>query len=623
MTGKPQQFAKIGDYGLIGDCRAAALVSRYGSIDWLCWPRFDSPAIFAAILDPDKGGHWSITPEGSFRAERGYVGDSNVLETRFTCAGGRASLTDLMPVASEDLKKRELIPDHQLLRELRCTDGEIAINVDFYPRCDYGARGVNIRDSGIGGLRMDVRRGAYWLHSTRKLVAGNDRVTARLVLKQGDVVQFLLTYSEESPAVLPALGESVQRAIEYTVSWWQKWADRCRYRGPYEESVKRSALALKLLTYAPSGAVAAAPTTSLPERIGGTLNWDYRFCWLRDASLTIRALLGLGYLDEAESFLTWLLHATRLSQPQLHVLYTVYGQLSPTEKELNYLRGYCDSRPVRTGNGARHQLQLDIYGEVIDATAQYADYLSEFDRMTQQVLIGLGRYVAKNWDQPDEGIWEPRSGRANHTHSRLMCWTALDRLLALSEKGRLKGAPREEFTRERERIRQQIETRAWNEQLRSYVAVFDKERMDATLLRLAWYGFEHADSERMKGTYARVRAELGAGGHLLYRYRREQPEGAFGACGFWGVEHLALGGGTIDEAHAAFRDLLQYQNDLGLFAEETDPSTGEALGNFPQAFTHVGLISAALTIAERERGQAHPAAQAGSDVQASRAEAYR
>jgi GH15 family glucan-1,4-alpha-glucosidase len=275
---------------------------------------------------------------------------------------------------------------------------------------------------------------------------------------------------------------------------------------------------------------------------------------------------------------------------------------------------------VRVGNGARQQLQIDIYGETVEATAQYAEYFGSFDLMTQATLIGLGKYVAKNWDQPDEGIWEPRDGRENHTHSRLMCWTALDRLLALAEKGKLQGVPREWFTRERDGIREQIESHAWNADLQSYVSTLDGEELDSTLLRLDWYGFEHADSDRMNSTYQKVREKLGAGKGLLYRYERSPEEGTFGVCGFWGVEHLALAG-KFDEAHEAFQRLLEYQNDLGLFAEEIDPNTGDALGNFPQAFTHVGLISAALTIAEQERGKAHPAMRIGSDVKASRAEA--
>jgi GH15 family glucan-1,4-alpha-glucosidase len=618
-----ERIPKIRDYGLIGDCRSTALVSKYGSIEWLCWPRFDSPSIFAAMLDREKGGHWSIAPTGDYEVERAYIDHSNVLETRFSCSSGTASLIDLMPVASEEFKRKTLLPDHQLIRELRCTSGEIEVAVDFFPRSDYGSKSVQIHTLRKLGLRMDVGRGAYWLHSTIPMNVESDRAHATISLKQGDVIRFSLTYAEESPAVLPALGETMDDAIQRSVQWWERWAAICRYDGPYREAVLRSALALKCLAYAPSGAVIAAATTSLPERIGDSLNWDYRYCWLRDASLTIRALLGLGYYNESASFLTWMLHTTRLTHPELSVMYTVFGRIVPREQELKNLSGYFGSPPVRIGNGARNQLQLDIYGETVEATAQYAeydDYFGSFDRMTQATLIGLGKYVAKNWDQPDEGIWEPRCGRVNHTHSRLMCWTTLDRLLALDEKGKLQGVPRVWFMRERDRIREQIETRAWNAELRSYVSVLDGAELDSTLLRLDWYGFEHADSERMTRTYERVREKLGAGKGLLYRYQRSPEEGTFGVCAFWGVEHLALAG-KFDEAHEAFQQLLQYQNDLGLFAEEIDPETGDALGNFPQAFTHVGLISAALTIAEQERGKAHPAARIGSDVKASPAEA--
>lgn len=612
---------KIKDYGIIGDCRSVALVSKYGSIDWLCWPRMDSPSIFAAILDPEKGGYWSIQPVEPFDVQRRYIRDSNVLETQFICESGRVTLTDLMPVAAEKFKEHALVPDHQVIRALRCDAGRVEMRVDFYPRSEYGAAAVDFRLLGKLGLRADVGTGAYWLRSTISLEVAEDRATASFQLEQGESAQFSLTYAEESPSVLPAMGNAIDEAIQRSIAWWQEWAADASYRGPYREVVTRSALALKLLAYAPSGAVAAAPTTSLPERIGDGLNWDYRYCWLRDASLTIRALLGLGYRTEAQSFITWLLHTTRITQPELKIMYTMYGRVAGREKDLPYLRGYRDSQPVRIGNGARNQLQLDVYGEVVEATAQYAQLLGKFDRITQRVLIGFGKYVAKNWDQPDEGIWEPRSGRRDHTHSRLMCWTALDRLLALSEKRMLDGVPRVWFTRERDRIREQIESRAWNEKIGSYVGILDGDTFDATLLRLAWYGFERADSERMKRTYEKVQEALGAGHHLLYRYQRETPEGAFGVCGFWGVEHLALGGGTLEQAHEAFQDLLRYQNDLGLFAEEIDPATGDALGNFPQAFTHVGLISAALTLSEQERGKAHPAVHTGSDVQPSRSEA--
>lgn len=599
---------------MVGDCRSAALVSRYGSVDWLCWPRFDSPSIFAAILDKDKGGYWSISPAGPSQFERAYIRDSNVLETYFTSPAGRATLTDLMAVASEEFKRQHMLPDHELLRQVVCTEGAIKIEVAFCLRPYYGTKDVQIHNLGVQGLRIDVGRGAYFLRSSVPLRVHGNAARAEISIREGEVLHFSLSYSEESPAVLPALGESASASIKRSVEWWQEWAAQVKYQGPYRDAVVRSALALKLLAYAPSGAITAAVTTSLPERIGGSLNWDYRYCWLRDASLTVRALLGLGYMDETESFMTWMLHATRLTQPRLRVLYNVFGGTAPREKELD-LKGYFESRPVRIGNGARNQLQLDVYGEVIEAAAQYAQRHGRFDRTTQKALLGFGKYVARHWNRPDEGIWEPRSGGAHHTHSRLLCWTALDRLLALDDKGLLDGAPRQQFELERERIRHQIENRAWNESLRSYVSVLDGDCVDATLLRIPWYGFEEAQSPRMKSTYRKIRQELGAGDSLLYRYRSQPPEGAFGICGFWAVEYLALGGGTLQEAYDLFDQLLKYGSDLGLFAEEIDPETGDALGNFPQAFTHIGLISAALTLEEKERGEPHPAVQTGQNVE--------
>ncbi len=545
--------------------------------------------------------------------ERSYVADTNVLRTRFRNASGEAELTDLMPVAPEAFKRRNIVPMHELVRQVRCVSGEMRLIVELMPRCGYGKRSPRICDIGRMGLRFDVGRGSYWVLSNASWKVDDGAATARVALKKGDELQFSLTYSEESPAAFSALGDPIRSSIQRSVEWWQQWAGRCQYDGSFRETVVRSALALKLLAYAPSGAIAAAATTSLPERIGAGLNWDYRYCWLRDASLTMRSLLGLGYFDEAESFITWLLHATKLTQPELCVLYTMFGRIAPREKTISFLRGYFDSRPVRVGNGARQQFQLDIYGEVIEATAQYAQHIQRFDRTTQKALIGFGKYVSKNWDRADEGIWEPRSGREHHTNSRLMCWTALDRLLAMDAKGIMSGVPREFFTRERDRIREQIETRAWNGKMQSYVSTLDGAGMDATLLRIAWYGLEAADSERMQSTYRKVRNELSAKNDLLYRYSRDPREGAFGVCGFWAVEHLALAGELV-QAHEMFARLLKYANDLGLFAEEIDPDTGDALGNFPQAFTHIGLISAALTLQEKERGESHPAAKVGEDT---------
>lgn len=596
----------IQDYALIGDCRAAALVSRHGSIDWLCWPQFDSPSIFGAILD-ESAGRWSLAPTTPCSSSRWYVEATNVLQTRFQSPSGSLLVTDLMPVASEETKRTLLLPDHEILRVIECERGELEIEMVFEPRPDYARQRPRIRHAGKVGIRIDTPEGLLVLRTDMPLQHLDDgSVHAKGTLRAGEVAHASLTLADDWPAVLPPLGDRSREAVARSVAWWRGWASRLTYDGPARDAVVRSALALKLLVYAPSGAVVAAPTTSLPERIGGDLNWDYRFCWLRDAALTIRALFGLGCVDEADAFISWLLHATRLTQPTLRILYDVYGKTPEDEQILAHLGGYQASRPVRIGNAAVEQLQLDVYGEVIDAATHFVRTGGTLDRETQRMLCALGGYVCRHWHEPDEGIWEPRSGKGHNTHSRVLCWTALDRLLQLHASGHLRGAPVADLQKHRERIREDVTRRAWNPSLQSYVARLDEDRLDASLLLLAWYGFEDARSDRMRHTYARIQEHLGAGNGLLYRYRTaDSPgEGAFGICSFWGAEYLALGGGTVHEARDTFERLCGYGNDVGLFAEEIDPSTGAALGNFPQAFTHVGLINAALSLVRRLKGEA-------------------
>ena len=594
----------IEDYAAIGDGRSVALVGRDGSIDWLCWPRFDSPSIFGSMLD-ENGGSWRLAPIGPFRVSRRYVDETNVLETRFETDAGTLVVTDLMPVASEDDKHRLLLPDHEILRVVQCLRGEVELELRFAARGDYGRRRGRIRHAGPLGIRVEFGADLLVLRSDIPLeITADYQIRGRALLRAGDAIHASLTFADEWPAVLPPLGEWSRAAIDRSVAWWRDWASRLRYDGPCREAVVRSALALKLLVYAPSGAVLAAATTSLPERIGGDLNWDYRFCWLRDASFTVRGLLALGCSPEAHAFVNWLLHATRLTQPELRILYDVYGNDSLDERILEGFTGYRGSRPVRIGNAAARQRQLDVYGEVIDAVTHFVRAGGALDRDTKRTLCAFGEYVCRHWQEPDEGIWEPRSGAAHNTHSRLLCWTALDRLLQLHAQGHLDRAPAALFQEHRERIRREIDARAWNPALDSYVAQLDGDSLDATLLLLPWYGFEDAESDRMRRTYARVRERLGAGDALLYRYvTADSPgEGAFGICSFWGAEYLALGGGTPEVARDSFERLCGYANDVGLFAEEIDPATGAALGNFPQAFTHVGLINAAISLACRLKG---------------------
>ncbi len=356
------------------------------------------------------------------------------------------------------------------------------------------------------------------------------------------------------------------------------------------------------MIYAPSGAMIAAPTTSLPERIGGDLNWDYRFCWLRDAAFTARALFGLGYTEEADAFVDWMLHATRLTRPELRVLYDVYGEGHTKETQLAHFNGYRGSRPVRIGNAAREQLQLDVYGEVIEAVAHFLEHGGRLDRETQKMLRQFGEYICRHWQDPDNGIWEPRGERQHYTHSRLLCWVALDRLIVMQNSGRIEGIPTEQFAKSRDSIRRDIEAHGWNSELESYTQVLGGDTLDATLLLMALHEFSDASSPRMRDTFLRVKERLGAGPGLLYRYERsrEAHEGAFALCCFWMSDFLARGGGSLAAAHRTFGQTLAYANDLGLFAEEIDPRSGDALGNFPQAFTHVGLINTALSLAKRE-----------------------
>jgi len=593
---------RIHDYALIGDGRSAALVSREGSIDWLCWPRFESPSIFARLLDVERGGSWSIRPCHPARISRRYVQDTNVLETTFESDGGTAVLVDLMTVASEDDKKVMLVPDHEIVRHLRCERGSVTFELRVDPRLDYGRAVTRTSTHPLLGIRWQAGATLLTFLAETPFVLETDGVAhATVTLQAGQSIAMSLTYDADGPALVPLLGDAVRERIERSVRWWARWSARAKYDGPYRDLVVRSALAVKLMAFAPSGAIIAAPTTSLPERLGGDRNWDYRFCWLRDASFTARALLSLGYTDEAEAFVGWLLHTTRLTQPELRVLYDVYGNRTVHERVLPF-RGYRDSRPVRIGNAATEQLQLDCYGEVIDAASQLAHAMGSLDRDTQSLLRDFGEYVCRNWRRPDQGIWEPRGLPQHRTHSRLLCWVALERLRELGQQRIVARIDPARYAAERDAIRADIEAYAFDPQLGCYTGVYGTPTLDASVLLMTWYGFQRGDTPRMQSTFATLSRQLAAGPGLLFRrdIDRHGREGAFWICSFWAVEHLAGGGGSPAEATAWMTAACRYANDLGLMAEEIEPATGEALGNFPQAYTHVGLISAALSLQERE-----------------------
>jgi GH15 family glucan-1,4-alpha-glucosidase len=432
-------------------------------------------------------------------------------------------------------------------------------------------------------------------------------------LREGEALVVSLTYDGEAPAVLPPLDEA-REALGRTVRAWREIAGRVHYAGPWRDEVVRSVLALELLSFPPTGAIVAAPTTSLPERPGGDLNWDYRYCWLRDAALTVRALYGAGCTESAEPFTAWLLHTTRLTRPALRVLYDVYGRTPPTERILPHLAGHDGAFPVRIGNAAADQEQLDVYGEVVDAVAQAVRRGVRLDRDTQAMLRGFGEVVCRRWLVPDAGIWEPRERPRLRTHSLVLGWVALTRLLELHGRGALR-VPLARFEGERDAIRRLVDARGFDAALGSFVADLDGGAVDAALLLLGWYGYEDPASPRLRGTWRRIRERLSPGPGLLYRYEASARagEGAFGICSAWAVEHLARGGGSVGEAVAWLEGLLARGNDVGLFAEEIDPRTGAALGNFPQAFTHVGVINAVLTLDRRiraERARPAPAEEA-------------
>jgi GH15 family glucan-1,4-alpha-glucosidase len=598
----------LADYALIGDCRCSALVSRSGSIDWLCLPRPDSPSIFARILD-DNAGCLAVRPAGTFASTRRYMPGTNVLETTFRCPDGVVQVRDAMPVAGES----EPRPQHELLREIAGIEGSCRMEVLYEPRPDYARQPPRLVDRGAWGIWCAAGRDEAILRSDLPLAVQGTHASGGGVVRAGEIRHLSFSYATYAPAVVPPLGPAARQRMARSVAWWQDWSARCAYDGRYREAVLRSVLVLKLLSYAPTGAILAAPTTSLPEEIGGVRNWDYRYCWLRDASLTIRALLELGYEDEAAAFCAWLLHTTRLSLPDVNIVYDVFGRTELAESELPHLAGCFGSRPVRIGNGAVSQFQLDVYGELLDAVAHFLIATTKrLDRDTRRMLEGLGATVCRRWQEPDEGIWEVRGGRFQHTHSKALAWVALDRLLRMAEAGLL-SIPKDHFKAVRDAVRAEIETRGWNEQLGSYVRTFGGDELDASLLLLPMYGYADAQGPRMRSTIERTVERLGAG-PFLYRYAPGQDgvegggEGAFGIACFWAVEALARSG-QASRAQDMFERLLQHANDVGLYGEELDPATGQPLGNFPQAFTHVGLINAALAVeaaqGTRKEGQAN------------------
>jgi GH15 family glucan-1,4-alpha-glucosidase len=582
--------ASIDDHAAIGDGRSVALVALDGTIDWLCWPTFDSPAIFSALLDPAAGGYWRISTVSSAQMSRRYRDDTNVLETRFETAEGVAVLTDAMTFEGD-----ECTNVHELVRRLACERGSVEVEVELALRPDFARRRAAMRQAGPLGLRLDLGSELYAVHGERTLEISGDVGRARFVIKQGEVVRFSLTFDDDI-ASIPLLGEHADARIDAAAAWWRSWIAQLTYHGPDRAIVVRSLLAIKLLSFAPSGAVIAAATTSLPEGVGGDRNWDYRYCWLRDASFTARAFYDFGFREDAVAFCGWLLHATRLTRPELRILYDVYGKPPEDEQILHELPGYRESRPVRIHNAASSQLQLDCYGEVLDA-ATWLHANEGLDRETQSLLADLGRYVLGHWHLPDHGIWEHRGPPQHHTHSRVLCWVALDRLASLRRQGLVLRLDPDELDHACRAIHDDVTAHAWNDSIQSYTDAYGSTDLDASVILLPYYGFESASSPRMAATYARMNERLRAAPGLYWRNERSVKvnEGAFGICSAWVIDYLVRAG-KRREARDVFDAFVACGNDLGLFAEEVEPKTRAALGNFPQAYTHVGLLAAALGI---------------------------
>jgi GH15 family glucan-1,4-alpha-glucosidase len=601
----------ISDYALIGNSCSAALVSKYGSIDWCCLPEFHSPSIFAALLDKQKGGYFSIAPIREYASSQRYMPDTNVVETSFATRDGTVKIIDAFVAIDEEAKKVTLFPDHEILRIVEGVSGAVSMKLDYSPRVFYGRDVPALKDRKKLGLHFGWKEHIFILLTTLdpdkiRIDHAEGRATAEFDIKQGLQIIFSLSYSDQSPAVLPELKETALTRMQQTIHYWQNWISKINYTGLYEKEVRRSVLALKLLAHAPSGSIIAAPTTSLPEMPGGKRNWDYRYCWLRDASFTIRVLVKLGFEDEARAYMNWILHATQLTRPKLQVVYSVYGHSRLMEKTIDWLSGYKNSKPVRIGNKAEGQFQLDIYGEVLDAVYAYAPLVKKFDRDSKRFIMGIGETICQLWREPDNGIWEVRSALVHHTHSKVMAWVGLDRLIKLCSKFEWNDAAVEKFRKTADAIRNEIELHGYNPALASYTREFDGSNIDASLLVLPLVDYCDPGSNRMVSTTQLIQERLSKN-RLIYRYRDVDDgltggEGAFVVCNFWLVENLAKSK-KIKEATTVFETVLKHASATGLLSEEIDTESHALLGNYPQGFSHIGLINAALSINEATNKQ--------------------
>ncbi len=601
------KYPPIANHGLIGDLQTAALVTTDGSIDWYCCPRFDSPSVFASLLDLQRGGRFRIAPDGGdYVSSQIYFPESAILITRFMAADGVGEVIDFMPIRDPE----KATDRHQLVRLVRVVRGQMRFTLECLPRFDYGREAHTLQMAENGAvfrardLTMTLHTGASQNAEPIHLTRSENDVFASFSLKMGQIAGVVLeSASETPPGVISA--DNVRQMLTETVAYWRKWLDRSTYRGRWREMVNRSAMTLKLMTYAPSGALVAAITTGLPEQIGGERNWDYRFTWIRDASFSVYALLGLGYTEEAIAFERWVgervnEHTGRNGAARpLKIMYRVDGSSDLREEILEHFEGYQSSRPVRIGNGAADQLQLDIYGEFMDSLYEgdLKGFHIGYDGWTR--LRSTLDWLCKHWDQPEEGIWETRGGQKDFTYGRLMSWVAMDRGIRMAEH---RGIPAnlERYRTERDKIYQQIMEKGWNTKRRAFTQHYDTDVLDASLLMMPLVGFVGPQDPRWLSTLDAMGDEL-VSDSLVYRYNPSASpdglrghEGTFSIATFWYVDALARSG-RLEEARYVFEKMETYANHVGLYAEQIG-LTGEQLGNFPQAFTHLSLINAAMNL---------------------------
>jgi len=608
IAGDAMAYQPIENYGVIGNAHSVALVGMNGSIDWFCFPHLDSPTIFAALLDDAKGGRFQIAPASANSTwKQHYWPDTNVLVTRFLSPDGVGEIIDYMPIGPvAHGVNGHLRGYHCLIRRVKVVRGAMAFRMECTPAFNYArdAHQVVMSTEGVSFHSPGLSLG---LTTSMPLKQQGTGVSAQFTLQEEETATFVL--QEIEPGVdsgLPMTEEEAEELFQQTVAYWQRWLAKCTYKGRWRESVHRSALVLKLLTYSPTGAIVAAPTCGLPEHVGGVRNWDYRYTWIRDAAFTLYSLLRIGFTEEAEQFMAWLearCHEINIDG-SLQLMYGIHGDHMLTEQTLDHLEGYRGSRPVRIGNGAYNQLQLDIYGELLDAVYLYAKYGGpiSYDLWTQ--LRRLLSWVCENWSRPDEGIWEMRSGRQSFVYSKLQCWVALDRGLRLADMSSF-PADREPWLQVRDQIYEEIMAKGWSAKRQAFVQVYGGDHLDASLLLMPLVFFVSPKDPRMLKTLNAINRPPKEGGlvsnSLVYRYDVKLSadgltgeEGAFSMCTFWLVEALTRVG-EVDRARLIFEQMLGYTNHLGLYAEEIGAS-GEALGNFPQAFTHLSLIGAALNL---------------------------